>query len=31
MIDALVGCGITEQEFIACGYGDFVKDYFKED
>lgn len=30
-IDALVECGITEQEFIACGYGDFVKDYFKED
>lgn len=30
-IDALVGCGITEQEFIACGYGHFVKDYFKED
>lgn len=30
-IDTLVDCGITEQEFIACGYGDFVKDYFKED
>lgn len=30
-IDALVNLGITEQDFIACGYGDFVKDYFKED
>lgn len=30
-IDTLVRCGITEQDFIACGYGDFVKDYFKED
>lgn len=31
MIDVLVGVGITEQDFINCGYGDFVKDYFKED
>lgn len=31
MIDALVGIGITEQDFISCDYGDFVKDYFKED
>lgn len=30
-IDTLVGCGITEQDFINCGYGEFVKDYFKED
>ena len=30
-IDVLVQCGITEQEFIACGYGEFVKDYFEED
>lgn len=30
MIDALVGIGVTEQDFISCGYGDFVKDYFKE-
>lgn len=29
-IDTLVSCGITEQDFINCGYGDFVKDYFKE-
>lgn len=30
-IDVLVQCGITERDFIACGYGEFVKDYFKED
>lgn len=30
-IDVLVQCGITEQDFISCGYGEFVKDYFKED
>lgn len=31
MIDALVGIGITKQDFISCGYGDFVKNYFEED
>lgn len=27
-IDALVSLGITEQDFIDCGYGNFVKEYF---
>ena len=31
VIDTLVGCGITEQDFIRCGYGDFVKEYFKNE
>lgn len=31
IIDELVGCGITEQDFKDCGYGDFVKEYFEND
>lgn len=30
IIDTLISCGITEKDFIDCGYGDFIKDYFKE-
>lgn len=29
MIDALVDCGITEDDFKNNGYGDFVKEYFE--
>lgn len=29
-IDTLVDCGITEQDFIDCGYGDFVREYFAD-
>lgn len=29
IIDTLIDCGITKQDFIDCGYGDFVKNYFK--
>lgn len=27
-IDALISCGVTKQDFIDCGYGDFIKEYF---
>ena len=30
-IDALVGIGITEDDFKACGFGDYVKEYFEND
>lgn len=30
IIDALIECGITEEDFVRCGYGDFVKNYFAE-
>lgn len=29
IIDTLVDCGITEEDFKDCGYGDFVKEYFE--
>ena len=28
IIETLVDCGITEDDFKACGYGDFVSKYF---
>lgn len=28
IIDTLINCGITEEDFKDCGYGDFVKAYF---
>ena len=31
IIEALIDCGITEQDFIDCGCGDLVKDYFNEE
>lgn len=30
VIDMLIDCGITEQDFIECGYGNFVKGYFSD-
>ena len=30
-IDMLIECGIEKQDFIDCGYGDFIKEYFEED
>jgi hypothetical protein len=30
-IDALIECGITKQDFIDCGYEDFVEEYFEKD
>ena len=30
-IEALIDCGITKQDFIDCGYKDFVSEYFEED
>lgn len=29
IIEALIDCGITEEDFKDCGYGDFVKEYFE--
>jgi len=31
VIEALIDCGITEEDFKHCGYGDFVKEYFNDD
>jgi hypothetical protein len=30
IIEQLICCGLTEQDFIEYGFGDFVADYFKE-
>lgn len=30
IIEQLIECGLTEQDFIKYGFGDFVADYFKE-
>ena len=30
MIDALVAMGVTHEDFIRCGKGEFVKEYFEE-
>lgn len=30
LIEALENCGITQQDFIDCGYGNFVKKYYNE-
>ena len=30
IIDKLIKCGLTEQDFIEYGFGDFVEDYFKD-
>ena len=29
IIDVLVDCGVTEEDFKNCGYWDFVKKYFE--
>ena len=29
IIETLIDCGITEQDFIDCGYGEYTKEYFK--
>ena len=29
IIDTLVDCGITEEDFKDCGYGEYVKEYFE--
>ena len=29
IIESLIDCGITEEDFKDCGYGDFVKEYFE--
>lgn len=31
IIDTLVDCGITEENFNDCGYGEFVREYFAND
>jgi len=31
IIDRLIECGITEEDFKNCGYGDFVKAYFSDE
>lgn len=31
VIDALTECGITQDDFVKHGYGDFVKDYFEDE
>ena len=31
IIDALVGCGITQADFERSGYGEFVRSYFEEE
>jgi hypothetical protein len=31
IIDMLIECGITEEDFKDCGYGDFTKAYFNDD
>ena len=33
IIETLVNCGITEKDFISCGYGEFecVRGYFDKD
>lgn len=30
IIEQLIECGLTEQDFIKYGFGDFVADYFKD-
>lgn len=29
IIESLIDCGITEEDFKDCGYGNFVKAYFE--
>ena len=29
IIEKLIKCGLTEQDFVKYGFGDFVEDYFK--
>lgn len=29
IIEYLIDCGIIEEDFKDCGYGDFVKEYFE--
>ena len=31
IIETLIDCGITEQDFIDCGYGEYTREYFKND
>ena len=31
IIDRLIECGITEEDFKNCDYGDFVKAYFSDE
>lgn len=31
IIDTLVDCGVTEENFKDCGFGEFVKEYFSND
>ena len=31
IIDTLVDCGITEEDFKNCGYGEYVKEYCAND
>ena len=30
IIETLIDCGITEEDFKDCGYGEFVKAYFDD-
>lgn len=30
VIESLIECGINQQDFNECGYGEFVKEYFEE-
>lgn len=31
IIDTLIDCGITEEDFKNCGYGEYAKEYFAND
>lgn len=30
-VDVLLGCGLTKKDFEDCGYGDYVKEYLKDE
>ena len=31
IIETLIDCGVTEDDFKACGYGEFVSEYFRDE